>query len=57
MGIAVVLSPVLLSRLVGFGGLFFWPITMMLLVLGVITEYVVWTVGLGAVALVRFDRQ
>ena len=30
---------------------------MMLLVLGVITEYVVWTVGLGAVALVRFDRQ
>jgi hypothetical protein len=56
MGVAVVLSPVLLSRLVGFAGLF-WPITMMLLVLGVITEYVVWTVGLGAVALVRFDRQ
>ena len=56
MGIAVVLSPVLLSRLVVFAGLF-WPITMMLLVLGLITEYVVWTVGLGAVALVRFDRQ
>ena len=55
-GIAVVLSPVLLSRLVGFVGLF-WPITAMLLVLGLITEYVVWTVGLGAVALVRFDRQ
>jgi hypothetical protein len=55
MGIAVVLSPVLLSRLVGFAG-FFWPITMMLLVLGLVTEYVVWTVGLGAVALLRFDR-
>ena len=52
----MVLSPVLLSRLVGLVG-FFWPITMMLLVLGLITEYVVWTVGLGAVALVRFDRQ
>lgn len=56
IGIALVLSPVLLSRLVGFGGLL-WPITWTLLLLGLVTEYVAWTVGLGAVALVRFDRQ
>lgn len=56
IGIALVLSPVLLSRLVGFGGLL-WSITWTLLLLGLVTEYVAWTVGLGAVALVRFDRQ
>jgi hypothetical protein len=55
VGIALVLSPVLLSRLIGFAGLL-WPITWALLVLGLLTEYVVWTVGLGAIALVRFDR-
>lgn len=56
LGIALVLSPLLLSRLVGFAGPL-WPITWTLLLLGFLTEYVVWTVGLGAVALVRFDRQ
>jgi hypothetical protein len=56
LGIAVVLSPVLLSRLVGFAGLL-WPITWTLLLLGLVAEYVAWTVGLGAVALVRFDRK
>jgi hypothetical protein len=56
VGVALVLSPVLLSRLIGFAGLL-WPITWTLLVLGLLTEYVVWTVGLGAVALVRFDRR
>jgi hypothetical protein len=55
VGIALVLSPVLLSRLIGFVGLL-WPITWALLFLGLLTEYVVWTVGLGAVALMRFDR-
>jgi hypothetical protein len=56
IGIALVLSPVLLSRLIGFAGLL-WPITWTLLFLGLLTEYVAWTVGLGAVALVRFDRR
>jgi hypothetical protein len=56
LGIALVLSPVLLSRLIGFAGLL-WPLTWTLLVLGVLTEYIAWTVGLGAVALVRFDRR
>jgi len=56
VGVALVLSPVLLSRLIGFAGLL-WPITWTLLALGLLTEYVVWTVGLGAIALVRFDRR
>jgi hypothetical protein len=57
MGIAVVLSPALISRLIGLTGSMVWPITWTLLALGVFTEYLVWTVGLGAIALVRFDRQ
>jgi hypothetical protein len=56
LGIALVLSPVLLSRLIGFAGLL-WPLTWTLLFLGLLTEYIAWTVGLGAVALVRFDRR
>jgi hypothetical protein len=56
VGILLVVLPVLLSRLVGFAGLL-WPITWMLLGLGLLTEYVVWTVGLGAVALEKFDRR
>jgi len=56
IGIAVVLSPVLLSRLLGFASLL-WPITWTLLFVGLLAEYVAWTVGLGAVALVRFDRR
>lgn len=56
IGIVVVLSPVLLSRLVGFAGLL-WPITWTLLILGLLAEYVAWTIGLGAVALVRFDHK
>jgi len=54
IGIAVVLSPLLLSRIVGFAGLL-WPLTWALLILGLFAEYVAWTVGLGAVALLRFD--
>jgi len=57
MGIALVLSPVLISRLVGLAGGLLWPITWTLLLLGLLAEYLVWTVGLGAVALVRFDRK
>jgi hypothetical protein len=56
IGIALVLSPVLVSRLIGFAGLL-WPITWTLLAVGLLMEYLAWTVGLGAVALVRFDRR
>jgi hypothetical protein len=56
VGIALVISPVLVSRLVGFAGIL-WPITWTLLLLGLLTEYLAWTIGLGAVALVRFGQQ
>jgi hypothetical protein len=57
LGVALVLSPVLLSRLVGLTGGLLWPITWTLLLIGFVAEYLAWTVGLGAVALVRFDRR
>jgi hypothetical protein len=57
IGIALVLSPLLLSRVVGFAGGVLWPVTMALLLLGLLAEYVAWTVGLGAVALARFERK
>jgi len=56
VGIALIVSPVLLSRLVGFAGIL-WPITWTLLLLGLLAEYLAWTIGLGAVALVRFGQQ
>jgi nitrate reductase NapE component len=55
VGILLIVSPVLLARLVGLaGGLGFvvWPIA----AVGFLLEYSVWTAGLGAAALVRFNR-
>jgi hypothetical protein len=57
VGVLVVLSPVLLGRLVGFAGGVLVPLAWALLFLGFLVEYAVWTVGLGAVALARFDRK
>jgi hypothetical protein len=57
LGIAVVLSPLLISRLVGIAGGFLVPVTWALLILGLCAEYIAWTIGLGAIALVRFDRK
>ena len=54
-GILLIVSPVLLARLVGLtGDLWFlvWPIA----AVGFLLEYIAWTAGLGAAALVRFDR-
>ena len=54
-GILLIVSPVLLARLVGMtGDLWFlvWPIA----AVGFLLEYIAWTAGLGAAALVRFDR-
>ena len=54
-GILLIVSPVLLARLVGLTGdlgFFVWPIA----AVGFLLEYSVWTAGLGAAALVRFNR-
>jgi hypothetical protein len=55
VGILLIVSPVLLARLVGLTGgfgLVVWPIA----AVGFLLEYSVWTAGLGAAALVRFNR-
>jgi hypothetical protein len=52
-GIVLVMSPLLLARLLGL----ILPFTFGLGLIGMLLEYVAWTVGFGAVALTRFGRQ
>jgi hypothetical protein len=57
VGILVIVSPLLLARLLSLVG---WPIGPMafgLSLIAFIVEYVVWTIGFGAVALARLDRR
>ena len=49
------MSPILLARLVGLAGGPLWLMSFGLAMLGFLFEYVAWTVGLGAIALVRFN--
>jgi len=55
-GIVLVMSPLLLARLLGLIGIFMVPFTFGLGLIGMLLEYLAWTVGLGAVALTRFNR-
>jgi hypothetical protein len=55
-GIVIVISPVLLARLLGLADWLLFPITGALFFLGFVLEYVAWTVGFGAVALLRFAQ-
>jgi hypothetical protein len=54
-GILVLVSPMVLARIVGLGGMLF-PISVVLIVIGAIVEYLAWTIGFGAVAIARFSR-
>ena len=55
LGIVTVLSPIIVGRLFGLvGGLV--PITSGLVLVGLCVEYLVWTIGFGAVALTRFQN-
>jgi hypothetical protein len=56
LGVLVVVSPLLLARLLSLIGGPIVPIAFGLFVIAFIVEYVVWTIGFGAVALARFDR-
>ena len=56
MGVVLVMLPVLLSRLASLGGGLMRPFSLTLAVAGFVIEYVVWTVGFGAVALMRYKR-
>ncbi|HKA02063.1 MAG TPA: hypothetical protein VKE70_36380, partial [Candidatus Solibacter sp.] len=55
-GIVLLISPVLIARLLGLANWLMFPITGALVFVGVIVEYLAWTVGFGAVALLRFSR-
>jgi hypothetical protein len=55
-GILVLISPVLIARLIGLAGGLVFPISGALAFLGFFVEYLAWTVGFGAVALLRFAR-
>jgi hypothetical protein len=55
VGITVIMSPLLLARLIGMvSGL--GVIVGILIAAGIVLEYVAWTAGLGAAALVRFGK-
>jgi hypothetical protein len=55
VGIAAIVSPLLLGRLLGlFSGL--GIIAGVLVAVGMVLEYVAWTTGVGAAALVRFGK-
>lgn len=56
IGIVLLVSPVLIARLLGLGAWLLFPITGTLVLIGLLVEYLAWTVGLGAVALLRFTR-
>jgi hypothetical protein len=55
-GIVLLVSPVLIARLLGLGEWLLFPFTGALVFLGFLAEYLAWTVGFGAVALLRFER-
>jgi len=55
-GIVLLISPVLIARLIGLAGVLLVPITGTLAFLGFLAEYLAWTIGFGAVALLRFSR-
>ena len=57
VGILVVMSPLIVGRILGIGGSILLPLTLPVLLIGFLAEYLAWTVGFGAVALNRFDRR
>jgi len=56
LGVLVIVAPLLLARLLSLIGGPILPMTFGLGVIAFLVEYVVWTIGFGAVALARFDR-
>jgi len=55
IGVALLLAPLFIARLTGFGGGFLFPLATAILIAGLLIEYAAWTVGFGAVALTRFS--
>jgi hypothetical protein len=57
LGILILVAPLLLARVLGLAGWILFPVTGMLVFVGLLIEYLAWTVGFGAVALLRFRPQ
>lgn len=56
LGVIVIMLPIVLGRLVGLGGGLMFPLAIGLGILGFVVECVAWPMGLGAMALLRFNR-
>jgi hypothetical protein len=56
LGVVLIMAPVLLSRFASLGGGMLFPLSASLGVAGFVIEYLAWTVGFGAVALMKFGR-
>jgi hypothetical protein len=56
-GVLLLVSPVLIARVLGLANWVLFPITGILVFVGLLAEYLAWTVGVGAVALLRFERR
>lgn len=56
LGVALIGSPIILARLIGLAGGPLALISGALIGIGIFVEYVAWTVGMGAVALLRFSK-
>lgn len=56
-GILLISSPILVARLVAMAGIPLYPFSFGLGFLGFAAEYLAWTIGFGAVALLRFGRK
>jgi len=54
LGVLLILGPVLLGRLVSFGGAPLWFVAMPLSAIGFLAEYAAWTVGFGAAVFLAF---
>jgi hypothetical protein len=55
-GLVIIVLPTVLARLAGVGPDALRAVTVTLLVVGTIVEYVVWTVGLGAAVMTGLGR-
>jgi hypothetical protein len=57
LGVLLILGPVLLGRLVSFGGAPLWFVATPLSALGFLAEYVAWTIGFGAAVFLAFGNR
>jgi hypothetical protein len=57
IGVVLLMLPVILSRLASLGGGMMFPLTLSLGIAGFVIEYLAWTIGLGAMALLRFGTK